>query len=394
MDYQPFRDRCAIAGIGRTDFSKNSGRSELTLACEAARAAVADAGLALGDIDGIVRCDMDNVSAGAMAGALALGDMTFAGEVGVGGAAPAAMIGMAVAAILSGQASHVLVYRSLNGRSGSRYGAAIAPKPRAGGLGNYDEFFTPYGLLTAPQAFALLAQRHVIEFGTTPEQFGRVALTCRAHANGTPHAQMHDKPLTMEDYLASRMIAAPLRLFDCCLETDGAAAVVVTTAERACDLAQPPVLIRATAQAPATAMSGGMLFPAITWGDPLGLAPANVAPQLWSRAGLGPQDIDVAQFYDCFTISIMIQLEAYGFCGRGESGPFAQSGAIGMGGAIPINTDGGNMSGGYIHGLNHIVEGARQIRGTADMQVADAKTCLVTSGPIGLSSALVLRSAA
>ena len=393
MDYSPYRDRCAIVGIGRTEFSKNSGRSELTLACEAARAAVADAGLTLADIDGVVRCDMDHVTPGALIGALGLDTVGFSCEVGVGGSAPCAMIGMAVAAILSGQASHVLVYRSLNGRSEARFGAAIAPRTHAGGQGNYDEFFTPYGLLTAPQAFALLAQRHRIDYGTTDEQFGAAALACRENANRTPHAQMHDKALTMEEYLASRIIATPLRLFDCCLETDGACAVVVTSAERARDLPHPPALIRATAQAPAKGMSGGMLFPSITWDDPLRLAPGKVAGHLWARAGLGPEDIDVAQIYDCFTISILLQLEDYGFCGRGESGPFAASGAIRPDGSIPINTDGGNMSGGYIHGLNHIVEGVRQMRGTADVQIADAETCLVTSGPVGVSSALVLRRA-
>ena len=391
MDYAPFRDRCAIVGVGRTEFSKDSGRSELTLACEAARSAVADAGLQLSDIDGVVRCDMDHVSPGAIIGALNLSHVSFAAEVGVGGSAPCAMVGAAVAAILSGQARHVLVYRALNGRSEARFGAAIAPRTHAGGQGNYDEFFTPYGLLTAPQSFALIAQRHVIEYGTTAEQFGSVALACRANANRTPHAQMHGKPLTMDDYLASRMIATPLRLFDCCLETDGAAAIVVTSTERAKDLPNTPALIRATAQAPTEEMSGGMMFPSITWGDPLRLAPGKVAQMLWSRAGLGPGDIDVAQIYDCFTISVLLQLEDYGFCPRGESGPFAASGAIGADGAIPINTDGGNMSGGYIHGLNHIVEGVRQIRGAADVQVEDAETCLVTSGPMGISSAMVLR---
>jgi len=393
-DYAQYRNRCAIAGIGRTEFSKDSGRSELTLACEAARSAIADAGLSLADIDGVVRCDMDHVTQGALIGALGLANVGFVGEVGIGGSAPSAMVGMAVAAILSGQADTVLVYRALNGRSESRFGAAIAPRSHAGGQGNYDEFFTPFGLLTAPQSFALLAQRHVVEYGTTAEQFGAVAVTCREHANRTPHAQMHGKPMTMDDYLASRVISTPLRLFDCCLETDGAAAVIVTSAERARDLARPPVLIRATAQAPASGMSGGMMFPSITWNDPLRLSPGKVAELLWARAGIGPEDIDVAQIYDCFTISVLLQLEDYGFCPRGESGPFAASGALRADGALPMNTDGGNMSGGYIHGLNHVVEGVRQLRGTADVQIDGANTCLVTSGPIGISSAMVLEKAA
>lgn len=389
--YAEFRDRCAIAGIGRTEFSKDSGRSELTLACEAALAAIADAGLKPSDIDGVVRCDMDHVSPGAIAGALGLTNLAFATEVGVGGAAPCAMVGMAAASILSGQAKAVLVYRALNGRSESRFGAAIAPRTRAGGQGNYDEFFTPYGLLTAPQFFATLAQRHAIEYGTTAEQLGAVAVTCRENANRTPHAQMHGKPLTLEDYLGSRMISTPLRLFDCCLETDGACAVIVTRADHARDLPHTPALIRAVAQGAPAGMSGGMMFPALAYDDPLRLASGAVARTLWSRAGLGPQDMDVAQIYDCFTITVLLQLEDYGFCPRGESGAFTASGAIASTGSTPINTDGGNMSGGYIHGLNHIVEGVRQLRGTADVQIAGAETCLVTSGPVGLSSGMVLR---
>lgn len=392
--YAPYRDRCAIVGIGQTEFSRDSGRSELTLASEAARAAIADAGLDVQDIDGIVRCDMDHTSTSALAGSLALRNLSFAADIGVGGGAPCAMIGVAAAAILSGQATHVLVYRALNGRSEGRLGAAIAPRIEAGGQGSYDEFFTPYGLMTAPQSFALLAQRHATLYGTTPEQFGATAILCRDNANRTPHAQMHAKPLTMEQYLASRMISTPLRLFDCCLETDGGAAVVVTSAERARNLRQAPALIRATAQSPAEGSGGGMMFPSITWSDPLALAPRLVARQLWGRAGLGPNDMDVAQIYDCFTISILMQLEQYGLCGEGEGGALVESGAVSAGGRIPINTDGGNMSGGYIHGLNHIVEGVRQIRGTADVQKPGAETCLVTSGPVGMSSAMVLRRAA
>jgi len=390
--YAPFRDRCAIAGIGLTEFSRDSGRSELALATEAARAAIADAGLSPDQIDGLVRCHMDRTSAAAMAGALALPEVGFAADVGVGGGAPCAMIGVAAAAILSGQARHVLVWRALNGRSQGRLGAAIAPRPEAGGMGSHDEFFTPWGLLTAPQSFALLAQRHRSLYGTTDQMFGATAILCRDHANRTPHAQMHGKPLDMAQYLASRMISTPLRLFDCCLETDGGAAVVVTSTERAHDLAQPAALIRAAAQAPPDGGGGGMMFPSITWPDPLALAAGPVARRLWSRAGLGPGEIDTAQIYDCFTITILLQLEAYGFCGPGEGGALVQSGALSAAGRMPINTDGGNMSGGYVHGLNHVVEGVRQIRGTADVQRAGAETCLVTSGPVGLSSALVLRA--
>ncbi len=388
--WKPFREQCAIAGIGATEFSKNSGRSDLTLASEAALEAIADAGLSPGDIDGIVRCDMDRVRHNALAGALGIDGLTYFSDVGLGGGAPCGMVGQAVAAILSGQARHVLVYRSLNGRSESRFGSAIGSEA-AGGLGSYDEFYTPFGLMTAPQLFALLAQRHSIQYGTRDEHRAAIALTCRENANQTPHAQMHDKPLSLDDYLNSRMISSPLRLFDCCLETDGACALVVTSAERARDMPNRPALIRAVAQGVAKGVKGGMMFPVLTFDDPLRLSPGHVAKVLWERAGLGPEDMDVAQIYDCFTISVLLQLEDYGFCKRGESGPFAASGAIRRDGSIPINTAGGNMSEGYIHGLNHIVEGVRQMRGSASAQIDGAETCLVTSGPIPTSSALVLR---
>lgn len=390
-NWNEFRDRTAIIGIGRTEFSKNSNRSELTMASEAAHAAIVDAGLIPADIDGIVRCDMDHVSVTALAASLALPNLGFAAEAGVGGTAPCGMVGIAVAAILSGQAQNVLLFRSLNGRSEARFGAAVAPRTQVGGQGSYDEFFTPYGLLTAPQSFALLAQRHMIEYGTKPEEFGAIAITCRTNANRTPHAQMYGKPLDLEQYLASHMISTPLRLFDCCLETDGACAVVVTRADKADNSPHGGVLIRAVSQGVAMSGSGGMMFPSITWNDAIRLAPNQVAKRLWSRAGIGPGDIDVAQIYDCFTISVLLQLEDYGFCKRGESGAYAASGAISSEGSLPINTDGGNLSGGYVHGLNHVVEGVRQMRGTADVQIPNAETCLVTSGPLGVSSALILR---
>lgn len=388
------RGFCAIAGIGRTEYSKDSGRSELALASEAARAAVSDAGLRTSDIDGVIHCDFDNVKAGALAGALALPGVGFTAAVGIGGSAPCAMVGVAAAAVSSGQAKHVLVYRSLNGRSQGRLGSAIAPSRTVGGMGSYDEFFTPYGLLTAPQSFALLAQRHAELYGTQDEHFGAVAIACREHANRTPHAQMNGRPMTLDDYLAAPVISTPLRLFDCCLETDGAAALVVTSTERARDLAAELVTVRAVASATPSGMSGGMMFPSICWEDPLTLGMERCADKLWERAGLGPHDIDVAQIYDCFTISVLLQLEGYGFCEKGGSGPFAASGAIRHGGTLPINTDGGNMSGGYVHGVNHVVEGVRQMRGTSDVQVEGARTCLVTSGPMGPTSALVLERGA
>jgi acetyl-CoA acetyltransferase len=393
------RDRCAISGIGATRFSSDSGCSALSLAVEAALAAIADAGMAPADVDGIVRCDMDAVAHNDLAEALGLPELTYWGSSGPGGAAPGGMIGQAVGAILSGQATTVLAFRSLNGRSGARFGRGAAggsgggsgrPRPVGGG-GKYDEFFAPYGLVAPGQLFSLLARRHMIEYGTTEEHLGHIALACRARANANPAAQMVDRPLTMEQYLAARMISSPLRLFDYCLETDGACAVVVTSRERAEAGPHPPALIRAVAQSAGPGPQVGFLFPTLLRSSLTTQTSKALADRLWRRAGLGPDEVDVAQFYDCFTITVLLQLEDYGFCAKGEGGPFAASGAIDKGGTLPINTSGGHLSEGYLHGLNHIVEGVRQIRGTSTSQVPGAEVCLVTSGLPVTTSGLVLR---
>jgi acetyl-CoA acetyltransferase len=387
------RDRCAIVGIGATDYSRNSGRSDLTLAVQAANTSLADAGLVAEDIDGIVRCDMDTVRPNDLAHALGIPQLTFWSDVGPGGTAPPAMIAQAVAAILSGQATTVLCFRELNGRSGRRLGLSRASTEPVGGGGTYDEFFSPYGLVTPGQIFALMAQRHMHEYGTTSEQLGAIALTCRERANSNPHAQMYERKLTMEDYLASRTIAEPLRLFDFCLETDGAACVIVTSTERARDLRQKPALIRAVAQSSIPDPQPGIQFPVLMRETITELPGYAVADVLYRRADLTAADIDVAQLYDCFTITVLMQLEDWGFCAKGEGGPFAASGAIGLAGSIPINTGGGHMSEGYIHGMNHILEGVRQVRGESTSQVPGAQNCLVTATPLPPGSALILGAA-
>jgi acetyl-CoA acetyltransferase len=328
-----------------------------------------------------------------LAEALGIPDLTFWGEAGPGGVGPSAMVGLAVGAILSGQATTVVVFRELNGRSGRRYGLSSADESRVGGGGTYDEYFFPYGLLTPGQIFALMAQRHMLEFGTTPEQLAQIPLACRARANANPAAQMHDRPLTIDDYLAARTISHPLRLFDFCLETDGACAVVVTSTERARDLAQPPVLVRAVAQGSVPNPQPGIQFPVLMRDCITELPAKTVADTLYRRAGLGPADVDVAQIYDCFSITVLLQLEDWGFTAKGDGGPFVAGGAIELGGSLPINTGGGHLSEGYIHGMNHILEGVRQIRGTSTSQVDGADVCLVTSTPLPPGSALMLTSA-
>lgn len=393
--WQPWvgRDATAIIGTGNTDYSRESGRSVLTLATQASLAAIRDAGLEPNEIDGIVRCDFDVVTHNDLANSLGLTNLSFWGFNGPGGSAPAGMMAQAVGALMSGQAKNVLVFRSMNGRSGFRLGkgrlqGATGP---IGGNGTYEEFFVPYGLVSPGQAWAMLARRHMHEYGTTSEQLGRIALACRDRANANPNAQMHRKTMTMDDYLNAPMISSPLRLPDYCLETDGACAVVVTTADRAGDAPKNPVFVSAVAQGVVPDMQGGLAAPALMRPDPLRLPSTQVAARLYERSGMGPEDIDVAQFYDCFTITVLVQLEDYGFCKPGEGGPFAASGAIEMGGALPINTSGGNMSDGYIHGMSHIVEGARQLRSESTSQVDGAETCLVTSGLPIVTGGMILR---
>lgn len=394
-DFAAHRDRCAIVGIGETPYTRDSGASELALAVQACTRALEDAGMAAAEIDGVIRNDFDTVTHNDLADALGIENLTYWGMNGAGGAAAPGQIAQAVAAIESGQATAVLVFRSLNGRSGAdRYGQTrreLSGPPEVGGHGSLDEYFLPYGLAAAGQLYAMVAQRHMIEYGTTSEQLGHIATTVRARANANPRAQMHGRTMTLEDHQASRPIAEPLRLFDYCLETDGACAVVVTSADRARDARTTPVLIRAVTMATGPGPRGGVVFPSLFRDTYTTFPSRRAAETLYARAGLGPGDIDVAQIYDCFTITVLTQLEDYGFCAKGEGGPFAASGAIDLGGRIPINTSGGHLSEGYIHGLNHVLEGVRQMRGESTGQVVGAETCLVTGGSPAPTSALILR---
>ncbi|MGW0017310.1 thiolase C-terminal domain-containing protein [Rhodococcus sp. NPDC003382] len=387
------RDACAIVGIGESAYTKNSGTSVTALAAEATLAALADAGISPSEVDGIVRNDMDRVSCAALADAIGARNLTYYGDAGPGGSGPCAMVAQAVGAVMSGQAETVVVFRSLNGRSGTRFGLSSELARTTGGGESMTEFYGPYGLLSPGQFFALLTRMYMNRTGLTSEQLGRVALAARRHANNNPRAQMYGRKMTLDDYLGSRMLSSPLRLFDYCLETDGAAAVVVTSSARARDLRQAPALIRAAAMGTGPSPQPGMMYPVLNRMDPLSMPSRYCAETLYARAGLGPEDVDSAQIYDCFTITALLQLEDYGFCAPGEAGDFAAAGELEIGGALPFNTSGGHMSEGYIHGMNHIVEGVRQIRGTSTTQVDGAEVSLVTSAPPPATSALMLVAA-
>ncbi|GAA4681266.1 thiolase C-terminal domain-containing protein [Gordonia humi] len=383
---------CSIVGIGETDFSKASGRTPLTLAAQAARAALADAGIAPRAVDGVVRCDMDLVSAPALADSLGADDLTYWGEAGPGGSGPAAMVGQAVAAINSGLATTVVVFRSLNGRSGNRYGL-VGEHGAVGGDNNYEEFFLPFGMQTPGQFFAVVARRYAHEHGLSIDELshglGSIAMAGRAHANNNPAAQFHQRTMSREDYLASRMLSSPLRLFDYCLETDGAAAVVVTSTQRARDLAGVHVPVLSVAQGTGRGVQPGQMFPALLRKSITTWPSAATAPTVFGRAGVTAGDVDVAQIYDCFTITALIQLEDYGFMAPGRAA-YVTPEDLSVGGRLPFNTSGGHLSEGYIHGMNHVVEGVRQVRGTSTNQVDGAEISFVSSAPPPGASAMIL----
>ncbi|MDF1602239.1 lipid-transfer protein [Nocardioides sp. YIM 152315] len=390
-DYAWKPDACAIAGIGTTAYTKSSGASVTALAAEAALAAIEDAGLEPADIDGFVRSDYDEASPAALADTLGIDDIAYWGQTGAGGAAPCAMVGQAAAAILSGQARHVVVYRALNGRSGRRLGQGVPAAAAVGGGSGYLELFSPWGMTSPGQFFAMLARRHMEEFGLTDRTLAEIAMVCRRRANANPAAMMHGRTMSLDDYLESRMIASPLRMFDFCLETDGAAAVVVTSSPRARDLKQRPALIRSVAQSTGSSRLGpGQMYPVLMGQSLTDLASRRAADRLYERAGLSPADVDVAQLYDCFTITVFLQLADYGFCSQEDAVAFVESGALDVGGALPINTAGGQLSESYIHGMNHIVEAVRQVRGTSTSQVPGAEVSLVTSAPPPGTSAMIL----
>ncbi|HEY9331791.1 MAG TPA: lipid-transfer protein [Streptomyces sp.] len=373
--------KAAVAGIGATEFSKDSGRSELKLAVEAVHAALDDAGLAPADVDGLVTFTMDTSPEITVAQAAGIGELSFFSRIHYGGGAACATVQQAALAVACGVADVVVCYRAFNERSGRRFGSGVQQRePTAEGtaLG----WNLPFGLLTPASWVAMAAQRYLHTYGRTPEAFGHVAVTDRRHAANNPAAYFYGKPITLADHAASRWIVDPLRLLDCCQETDGGQAIVVTSAERARDLRQPPAVIVAAAQGAGRAQEQMTSF----YRDDLTGLPEMgvVARQLWRNSGLAPRDIDVAILYDHFTPFVLMQLEEFGFCGPGEAADFVAADAL------PLNTHGGQLGEAYLHGMNGIAEAVRQIRGTSVNQIPGAATSLVTAGTGVPTSGLVL----
>lgn len=379
------RDQVAIAGIGCTPYSRDSGVSTLTLASRAIMAALEDAGLDADAVDGVATFRVgDSVLPAVLTQTLGVRDLRWYLDQFGGGSVSHSIVGQAALAIHAGVADYVVCYRALNARSEFRMGGTGRPLVDA----EETQYQAPYGYFVPPQQFAMAARAHMLQYGTTEAQLGRVAVEQRANAARNERAMMRT-PITLEDHRAARWVVEPFRLLDCCLETDGAVALVLTSTERARDLAKRPVLVSGAA------WGGGQTLYSNQQSDTTRTAAADLAPRLFRQAGLGPEDVDVAQLYDCFTYSVIVQLEDYGFCEKGEGGAFVESGATALDGSIPVNTHGGFLSEGYVHGLNHVYECVSQLRGEAGArQVEGAEVGLSTAQPgyvAGNASALVLR---
>ncbi len=376
----PFLDSVSIAGVGFSPFTRNSGRSVLSLALEAGRNAIADAGLEPVDIDGIATFawENDSVPAQAVATGLALPGATYLLDLSMGGQAPSFLVMQAAMAVSSGLADHVLVYRAMNGRSGARVGS----RRTAGGASSYR---FPVGLTAYPQFIAMWGRRYLIETGATDEDLASVPIAQRRWAAHNERALV-TAPLDLDGYRASPMIADPFRLPDCTIEVDGACAMVVTSTERAASLRHPPAVIRSAAYhcGPRPGLDTG---DSLLWADYTRNYTSHLAERLWGQAGVGPSDVDCAQLYDCFSSSVLLAAEGLGLAERGGAGEFIRSGRL------PINTNGGLLCEGYLHGMNTVAEAVLQVQGRRTDVLPDRpETCVVTSGAMMDGSALVLGS--
>jgi len=377
-------DKVAIAGVGMTEYSSDSGVSDLALALDACLLACSDAGVDPRTVDGFATYSAYGEGASPVIVAGYLGNPEppqILMNPPFGGNMTAMSLGFAAMPLATGVCDYVLLYRAFNGRTGYRMGGTGTARPQA--AGDY-QWLLPFGMHGAPANFAMNARAYVDQYNVQPEDVASVAVTFRENAQRNPHARMYGRPLTVEDYLESRMVVDPFRLLDCCVEVDGAAALLLTTTERARDLPSAPVLLRAFAYGyRGMSVSNPRQQPG--WHG----SGRVVAPRLYERAGLTVDDIDLAQLCDDYTYSFLPQLEEYGWCGPGEAAAFCRDGHIAATGTIPCNVNGGQLSEGFMHGLNNVVEAVVQIRGSAgERQLPDIQTALVT-GTNGASAAIL-----
>ncbi len=353
------RDRYCIVGAGETEYSRNSGRTTRAMAVEAIRKAILDAGLRAADVDGMMSYQNNDSTPSIWVGPDLGIRLNFYMDVIGGGSSTEALVGLAMGAIEAGMCRTVALFRSMNGRSEVRIGGtgARAAQPVRG----LDLAQRPYGMTSAGQNFALTFMRHMYEYGTTSEQVARVRVAHSKHALQNPKALLKER-VTVQDVLDSRWIVKPLHLLDCCLETDNATCLIVTSAERARDLRPRPVYILGVA--------GRVSKPRTDfhWAHgPITRVAGHYAKDIvFGQAGIGPADVDLTGSYDAFTFTTMLQLEEYGFCQKGEGGAYVSSGIIELGGARPNNTSGGHLCEGYTHGMSMVIENVRQLRGTVD----------------------------
>ena len=376
----------AIAGIGSTEYSRDAGRSELQLACEAITAALGDAGLEPAAVDGLVSYTVDPVEETELVRSVGFREIAWSSRVPYGGGGSMGVLLHAASAIVSGAADVVVAYRAIRARSGaSRFGGPkIAPSPTAGHSGTTAmQWCMPFGVITPASWIALNATRYMHQYGVRSIDFGRAVVQLREYAATNPAAWGFGRPMTLDDHQDSRWIAEPcIRLFDCCQETDGSAALVLTSREHAAGLPKVPVVIGAA--------TGAGLFEQEIASDhylpDLSVMAGSVAlaRRLFDGdAGYHREDIDAAMIYDAFSPLLLMQIEALGFCGRGLAKDFVADGSLALDGALPCNTNGGLIGEGYIHGLNLVLEATRQLRGTAANQLANPRTVLVTSSRTG-----------
>ncbi len=389
MSKHTYAGKAAIVGIGATEFSKDSGRSELRLALEACAAACDDAGISPSQVDGLSTFTMETNPESEIMRGLGIDELTHFSRIHFGGGAPCATIQYAAMAVATGVSDYVIAYRAFNERSGRRFGAGVQDRP-AGATAEEAQFAwtSPFGLLTPASWVAMFATRMMHEYGVTSRDFGAVAVADRRHAANNPAAHFYGQPITIDDHQNSRWIIEPLHLLDCCQETDGGQAILVTSVERARDLKQPAVIIEAAAQGMADDQQMMRSF----FRDSLVGLPemGTCARQIWETSGLGPDDVKTAVLYDHFTPFVLAQLEEFGFCGRGEAKDFMANGNIEIGGRLPVNTHGGQLGEAYLHGMNGVAEGVRQVRGTSVNQVERAEHVLVTGGTGVPTSAVML----
>ncbi len=383
------KDKAAIVGIGATPYYRHGQSAPQTLhelGGKAILAAVADAGLDISDVDGFAYYS-GGLDTGLLVESLGIPELHFSAMITGGGQGSAASIGLAAMAVATGQARCVVCVHAMQQPADKRYGSVMARQA----VLPENAFFAAAGLVGPGHMFALLARRHMHLYGTRREHFAEIAMSTRQNAITRPEARFRT-PLTLDEYMSAPMMADPLCRFDFCLENDIAVASVVTSAERARDLRHKPVYVMATAHGGSRDWGRAMKWMGMPDEYFASAGGAPIAATLFEQAGITPNDIDVAELYDHFSAMVLMQLEDYGFCPRGESGRFVADGNIRLGGSIPINTHGGHLSEAYCVGATHIREAVEQLRGVATNQVPGAEIALVTGGPAPVPvSGLILR---